>query len=258
MLYLQGGALGTTGIAANTVINASNLRLNTTGAINLGSNAHTINFTASDIVAWPGTSLTISGWQGTPGSSGTGGKIFFGTNNTGLTPAQLAKISFSGFTGATLLSTGELVPTGSSNSTNITSFSASPNNGTATSGYVGSTVTVTGIGFTGVTDVKYGGSSGTAIAGFTVVNDNTITFTAPAGMDGVIYVSGSNGNSTSTSSFTNLGYITSSAGDMATAGTWLGGSAPPNGSTATVNHNVTVYRSSQQHNNVKRQCFKKH
>lgn len=123
----------------------------------------------------------------------------------------------------------------------ITSFSASPNDGTATNGYVGSTVTITGSGFTGVTILKYNGSGGTSISTFTVVNNTTITFAAPAGMFGTIYVENTSGNATSSSSFTNLGYITATTGTWQTAGTWLGASVPPSATTTniTLAHNVT-------------------
>ena len=52
----------------------------------------------------------IKGWTGTPGASGTSGKIFFGANAAGLSTAQLGAITFEGFTGKTVLPTGELVP----------------------------------------------------------------------------------------------------------------------------------------------------
>jgi hypothetical protein len=81
--------------------------------IALGTGVHSLIFAPSNGVSWSGTSLTISGWTGTTGATGTAGKIFFGSSSSSLTAAQLAKISFSGFPGtnAALLSTGELVPT---------------------------------------------------------------------------------------------------------------------------------------------------
>ncbi len=54
--------------------------------------------------------MTINGWTGAYSSSGTNGKLFFGSP-TGLNDNKLAKISFTGFPGTTmLLGTGELVP----------------------------------------------------------------------------------------------------------------------------------------------------
>lgn len=119
----------------------------------------------------------------------------------------------------------------------ISSFVASP--GSGTSGYVGSTVTVTGTGFTGVSVVKVGGSGGTTVTG-TVVNDTTITFPAPA-VSGAIYVQNTAGNATSGSSYTNLGYITKQTGTWQTAATWLGSAVPPSATTTpiTIAHNVT-------------------
>jgi hypothetical protein len=79
--------------------------------ITLGTGSHTLNFADSSASFWdPTKSLVIKGWTGTPGASGTAGKIFFGANASGLSTAQLGAISFQGFTGKTLLATGELVP----------------------------------------------------------------------------------------------------------------------------------------------------
>ncbi|MDI1254963.1 MAG: T9SS sorting signal type C domain-containing protein [Flavobacterium sp.] len=124
----------------------------------------------------------------------------------------------------------------------ITSFSASVNDGTGTHGYIGSTITITGTNFTGVTTVKYGGSGGTSVGSFTVVNPTTITFTAPAAMTGTLYVQNVNGNNdTSVSSYTNLGYITQTgATDWATATSWLGGNIPPASATTTIGHNLNI------------------
>jgi hypothetical protein len=62
-------------------------------------------------VGWAGTTLTINGWTGTGGSSGTAGKIFFGSGVGTLTGIQLGKIVFAGYPGTPiLLGTGELVP----------------------------------------------------------------------------------------------------------------------------------------------------
>ena len=58
-----------------------------------------------------GKKLTVYNWTGVSGSSGTAGRIFVGTDATGLTAAQLGQITFSGFLpGAAILSTGEIVP----------------------------------------------------------------------------------------------------------------------------------------------------
>lgn len=105
---LDGGTLGT---AAGFNQSVGTLNLSTTGTIALGAASHTISFTASDAVTWNGTTLTITGWAGTAGATGTAGKIFVGSNALGLTSGQLAKINFTGYSGhAAILSTGEIVP----------------------------------------------------------------------------------------------------------------------------------------------------
>lgn len=79
--------------------------------ITLGLGSHALNFPDCSTSFWdPTKTLVIKGWTGTPGVSGTSGKIFFGTNTSGLATAQLAAISFQGYVGALLLPTGELVP----------------------------------------------------------------------------------------------------------------------------------------------------
>ncbi|MCC5922602.1 MAG: T9SS type A sorting domain-containing protein [Crocinitomicaceae bacterium] len=110
---LNGGTLSTAGIAVNRTITSSNtLRLDASSTINLGNVNHGISFSASNAVAWNSAAeLTITGWTGTAGTSGTNGKIFVGSNTSGLTAAQLDRISFQGFPGkAMLLATGEIVP----------------------------------------------------------------------------------------------------------------------------------------------------
>lgn len=109
-IVLNGGTLSTTGITATrTWTSSSTLNLNANSTIALGAGDHTLTFANSSAVTWAGTTLTITGWAGTAGSSGTGGKIFVGVG--GLTAGQLARISFSGFPGTPIiLASGELVP----------------------------------------------------------------------------------------------------------------------------------------------------
>jgi hypothetical protein len=79
--------------------------------ITLGSGAHALNFPDCSTSFWdPTKTLVIKGWTGTPGATGTAGKIFFGTTAAGLSTAQLGAISFQGYSGKILLPTGELVP----------------------------------------------------------------------------------------------------------------------------------------------------
>jgi len=81
------------------------LTLTSDSAITLGSAIHNLQFGASNLASWtPAATLTIYGW------SGTGGQIFFGSDSTAITLAQLSQITFNGYSGAQLLSNGELVP----------------------------------------------------------------------------------------------------------------------------------------------------
>ncbi|AWI25957.1 YDG domain-containing protein [Flavobacterium pallidum] len=105
---LNGGTLGTATGFTQTV---GTLNLNNNATIALGAGSHTLTFADSHLITWNGTTLTITGWTGTAGASGTAGKIFVGSNASGLDNTQLAKISFTGYSGhAAILSTGEIVP----------------------------------------------------------------------------------------------------------------------------------------------------
>ena len=107
-ITLNGGTLSTTGAFSQKV---GTLNLNSKSTIALFSGVHSDTFLASNGVSWAGDTLFVTGWTGTAGSSGTGGKIFVGTTSSGLTTGQLAKIIFVGYSGpATILSTGEVVP----------------------------------------------------------------------------------------------------------------------------------------------------
>jgi len=109
-VILDGGTFRTGATSGNSET-VGTLALTNNSAINLGTGNHSLTFSASNSVTWTGTSLTINGWTGTPGASGTGGKIFFGVGTGTLIAGQLAKINFNGFTGTpVLLNTGELVP----------------------------------------------------------------------------------------------------------------------------------------------------
>jgi hypothetical protein len=104
-------------LVADYTENMGTLSLTDNSSISLGATPHALVFTSSSASPgaadfWlAGKTLTIKGWTGTPGASGTNGKIFVGLDNTGLTVAQLAQITFEGFGSATMLSTGEIVPT---------------------------------------------------------------------------------------------------------------------------------------------------
>lgn len=109
-ITLNGGTFKT-GASSGYGETVGTLNLNNNSTIALGTGNHTLTFANSSAVAWAGTTLTITGWTGTAGSTGTAGKIFFGSSTGTLTSEQLSKISFTGYTGTPiLLSTGELVP----------------------------------------------------------------------------------------------------------------------------------------------------
>lgn len=172
---LNGGILGTIGITANRAIIFSSLTLTENSIISLAtSTIHTLTFTTAGAFTSNKT-ITINGWQGIKGASGTAGKIFVGSSAASLSATQLAQINFTGYDpGATLLSTGEVVP--SSIPTYAVSYNGNTNSGgTAptdpSSPYVsGATVTVlgagtlvkTGFNFTGWNTAADG--SGTAYA----------------------------------------------------------------------------------------------
>jgi autotransporter-associated beta strand protein len=110
-LTLSSGTLST---GATTGFNETlgTLDLNTAASLTLalGTGVHSLQFADSHLIDWSGSTLTITGWTGLAGASGTAGKIFFGNSAAGLTSGQLSQINFSGYSnGATILSTGEIV-----------------------------------------------------------------------------------------------------------------------------------------------------
>jgi len=112
-----------------------------------------------------------------------------GWGNGGWAELSWAFINQYSFEGWTLSSSTTDVAAGT---TVVSSFSP-------TSGPVGSSVTLSGLAFTGATAVTFSGTP----AAFTVVNDNQITTTVPAGAtNGVIAVTGATTTGTSATSFT--------------------------------------------------------
>ena len=111
-INFNGGTLQTGSSTGYSQTGLGFLTLSDNSTIALGTGIHALNFAASNGAIWTsGKTLTITGWTGTAGSSGTAGKIFVGTDASGLTTAQLAEITFSGYSaGAQILSTGEVVP----------------------------------------------------------------------------------------------------------------------------------------------------
>jgi hypothetical protein len=121
----------------------------------------------------------------------------------------------------------------------ITSTSSSvTSNSTQT--YAGATITINGTNLSAVTSVKIGGSSGTSCS-ISSVSSSLVNAVIPNGTQGgVIWVSDGTVSSTSSETFSNLGYISTADSDWNTTTTWLGGAVPPAGSAVTINHALTV------------------
>lgn len=104
---LNGGTFST-GSPVGFSETVGNLTLSANSTIALGTGSHTLNFAASNAIAWTaGTTLTITGWN----TGCNKGRIFFGNSAAGLTAAQLAQITFQGYpAGSKLTAAGELIP----------------------------------------------------------------------------------------------------------------------------------------------------
>jgi hypothetical protein len=123
-IELNGGTFKTGEFTGNSQT-VNTLKLDDNSTIALGTGIHTLNFAASNGVAWnPARQLTITGWNGL-----CEGRIYVGTDNTGLTAAQLGTINFAGFpNGAYLAADGELLPYANAalSSVSITASPAGP------------------------------------------------------------------------------------------------------------------------------------
>jgi autotransporter-associated beta strand protein len=110
------GGTFSTGPATGYTETVGTLSVTDNSTISFGTSSHKLNFANSSAIGWTtGKTLTITGWAGTAGNSGTAGQLFVGNNNSGLTSGQLAQITFTGFNpGAIQLSTGEVVPASAS------------------------------------------------------------------------------------------------------------------------------------------------
>ena len=113
---LNGGTFKT-GATTGFSETVGTFELSDNSTIVFGTDTHSLNFAASDGVSWiSGKILTVTGWTGGyDGTSGTAGKIYMGSNASGLTAGQLAQIQFydgSTYFPAILRSDGEVVPTG--------------------------------------------------------------------------------------------------------------------------------------------------
>jgi hypothetical protein len=142
-VVLSGGTFST-GSTTGFSETVGTLSLSANSTIALGTGNHSLTFAASNGVTWTGTTLTVTGWTGTAGASGTAGKIFVGNSTSGLTSGQLAKISFDGYSGtATILSTGEVVPEGAGPTASVLS-NGTGNSTICAGGIANIKVTITG------------------------------------------------------------------------------------------------------------------
>jgi autotransporter-associated beta strand protein len=110
-IVLNGGILST-GSGVGLTETLGTLQVNENSTIELGTGNHSLIFSNSSSISWTsGKTLTVTGWTGSGGSTGSQGKIFFGTTSSGLTSTQRNNVIFSGFpTPTIMLSTGECVP----------------------------------------------------------------------------------------------------------------------------------------------------
>ena len=179
---LNGGSLST-GATAGFSETVGTLALTDNSTIALGTGVHSLTFADSHSISWTsGKTITITGWTGTAAASGTAGKVFVGIDATGLSVDQLAQISFAGYTGAMILSTGEVVPA-SGNAV------APPTLIASTGQTVDNPVNITftdgdGSWRTAITAVKIGGTALTLTTDYTV-SAGTITL-KPAGLNSLL------------------------------------------------------------------------
>ena len=244
-VVLSGGKLSTTNIGSGTTITSSStLELFTNSSIDLGAANHSLIFAPSNGISWAGTTLTINGWTGTAGATGDGGKIFFGSE-TGLTNAQLLKISFTGYPGtAMLLPSGELVP--SLVVSPVLSINGSTDHGISCANTAAApiTYTITNLGTTahdvlvGSSDSQFAVSnlSSTTIAGGGGTATFQVTFTPLSGgaKSATITVSASDAGSNSpTVSLTGTGVAQPTASAGGSQRICQNGTATVSGATAT-------------------------
>ena len=132
-LILNGGTFRS-GASTGFAETMGTVALSENSTIALGTGNHTLTFSASNGVSWTADkTISVTGWTGSVGTSGTAGKLRIGTNTSGLSSTQLAQFQFAGYqTGAMLLANGEVVP-GSLPPVITSSLTASSTYGTASS-----------------------------------------------------------------------------------------------------------------------------
>jgi hypothetical protein len=175
-VVMNGGTLST-GASSGYGETAGTVDLQGNSTIALATGVHSLIFAASNGVTWGGSvTLNITGWSGSSITGGTAGKVFVGSDQTGLLAAQLAKITINGNPGVTLLSTGELVP--------LPAFR------TVTSGNWGDISTWETSNNGGLTWVPATSTPDNSSGQITILNGHTVTVAADVTADEVTVASG--------------------------------------------------------------------
>lgn len=108
-ISFNGGTL-CTGATVGYTETVNLLNMTASSTIALGTGSHNLIFADSHAQSWTAsTVLTITGWNNT-----SGGRIYVGSNSSGLTSGQLAMITFSGYAAGAAINagTGEITPAG--------------------------------------------------------------------------------------------------------------------------------------------------
>ncbi len=189
-----------------------------------------VNGTANTLsVAASGANISYQ-WYSNSSNSNSGGTLIPGATSADYTPLTTTSGTTYYYcvvtsTCATLTSnvSGHVVV--SNNPPTISGFSTANNNGITTAGYVGTVVTITGTNLTSATALTVGATS---VFSHIISNTATsITFTAIPGINGIISVTVDGAVGTSSSSYVDLGYLTTgSGGNWSSSATWFGGLVP--------------------------------
>ena len=181
----------------------------TTGPLSVTTGGGTVtSATAFAVLAptitrfWPstgaatGTTVTLTGYNFTGATRVT----FNGEPASSFTVVSATSITVSVPGGATIGLVSVTTPSGTGTCVSIFKVLPVISSFTATSGFTGDVVTLTGTGFTGATAVKF---NTTSVSTFTVVDAKTITATVPAGATtGRLYVTTPGGTAFSATYFT--------------------------------------------------------
>jgi hypothetical protein len=220
----------------NTTLGTLKIANNT--SIALGTSLHDLRFAASDTVEWtPNTILTIFNWKGTLGNTGTEGRIFFGSNTSGLSAAQLSQIRFDGICAKAMLrANGELVP---SNVGLITEAEGNP--GGLNGAYIGSNIAINGCNLKVGTVIRIGGVE-VPSADITFETANLITFKYVEGYpnDTIRLFEGGVETEKGKNPLINLGYTTKENGAWNMDAIWLNGTVPTGGKRINIQNEIDI------------------